>query len=75
MKSLIIGFIILAGAVFSILPKASHGLGWGGEVLKFLQGGLPVIAVVVGIIAVFVGIADIKDRAEAKKEEEQKIGE
>jgi len=37
-------------------------------VLAFLRGGLPVIAVLIGIIAVFIGIADMKDRAEAKKE-------
>jgi cadmium resistance protein CadD (predicted permease) len=29
----------------------------------------PVLAALVGLIAVFIGIADIKDRLEAKKEE------
>jgi len=71
MKSLIIGLIILAAAVFSMLPPDKAGLGWGDEVLKFLKGGLPVIAVLIGIIAVFIGIADIKDRTEAKKEEHE----
>jgi len=75
MKSLIIGLVILAAAVFSILPKTSFGLGWGEKVLEFLMGGLPVLAILIGIIAVFIGIADIKDRAEAKKEEAQKTGE
>ena len=71
MKSLIIGIIILAAAVFTALPgeKTGFGLGWGDKILAFLQGGLPVIAVLVGLIAVFIGIADMKDRAEAKKEE------
>jgi len=68
MKSLIIGIIILAAAVFAVLPK-KIGLDWWGDVLTFLKGGLPVLAVLVGIIAVFIGIADMKDRAEAKKEE------
>lgn len=72
MKSLIIGLIILAGAVFTILPKASYGLGWGEYILNFLKGGVPVIAIVIGIVAVFIGIADIRDRAEAKKEEARK---
>jgi hypothetical protein len=74
MKSLIIGIVILAAAVFSVLPKKPEGfgLGWWEDVLRFLRGGLPVIAVLIGIIAVFIGIADIKDRAEAKKEEAQK---
>jgi hypothetical protein len=65
MKALIIGVIIIAAAVIAVLPG---GLGWGGDVLAFLKGALPVIAVFIGLIAVFIGIADIKDRAEAKKE-------
>jgi hypothetical protein len=70
MKSLIIGLIILAAAVFAALSPefAGFGLGWWKDVLTFMRGGLPVIAVLIGIIAVFIGIADMKDRAEAKKE-------
>jgi hypothetical protein len=33
---------------------------------------VPVIAILIGLIAIFIGIADIKDRAEAKKEEAEK---
>ena len=69
MKSLLIGLVILAAAVFAALPDV--GLNWWGDVLAFLRGGLPVIAVLIGIIAVFIGIADMKDRAEAKKEKEK----
>jgi len=69
MKAVIIGIVILAAAVFAILPRDSIGLGWGGDVLTFLRGGIPVLAILIGIIAVFIGIADMKDRAEAKKEE------
>jgi hypothetical protein len=70
MKSLFIGIVILAAAVFAILPpeSAGFGLGWAKDVLSFLRGGLPVFAILIGIIAIFIGIADIKDRAEAKKE-------
>jgi len=77
MKSLVIGLIILAAAVFTILPpeKAGFGLGWGNDILMFLKGGVPVIAIIIGIIAVFIGIADMKDRAEAKKEAAQKTEE
>jgi hypothetical protein len=69
-KSLIIGIVILAAAVFAVLSPetAGCGLDWWKDVLAFLRGGLPVIAVVIGLIAVFIGIADMKDRAEAKKE-------
>jgi len=71
MKAIIIGIIILAAAVLAILPPEviGFGLGWGGEVLTFLKGGLPVIAILIGLVAVFIGIADMKDRAEARKEE------
>ena len=71
MKALIIGLVIIAAAVFAILPAdvIGAGLGWGEDVLAFLRGGLPVIAILVGIVAVFIGIADMKDRAEAKKED------
>jgi len=70
MKSLIIGLLIIAAAVFAILPAGPEGfgLGWGDKVIDFLKGGVPVIAVLIGFIVVFIGIADMKDRAEAKKE-------
>ncbi|MDR2134711.1 MAG: hypothetical protein LBP27_06345 [Treponema sp.] len=71
MKALIIGIVIIAAAVFAVLPPASagFGLGWWDDVLAFLRGGLPVIVAFIGLIAVFIGIADMKDRAEARKEE------
>ncbi|MDR2477404.1 MAG: hypothetical protein LBD18_06440 [Treponema sp.] len=71
MKSLVIGLVIIAAALFSILPPeaAGFGLGWRDDVLAFLRGGIPVVAVMVGFIAIFIGAADMKDRAEAKKEE------
>ena len=73
MKALFIGIIIIAAAVFAILPMetAGFGLGWGNDVLAFLRGGLPVIAILIGLIAIFIGIADMKDRAEAKKEKQE----
>lgn len=66
MVALIVGLLFLAFAVIAVLPV---GLDWWQDVLMFLRGCAPVIAVFVGLIAVFIGIADIKDRAEAKKEE------
>ena len=73
MKATIIGIVIIAAAVFAILPAEciGFGLGWGIDVLAFLRGGLPVIAILVGLVAVFIGIADMKDRAEARKEEQK----
>jgi len=74
MKAMIIGLVIIAAAVFTVLPAdvVGFGLGWGDDVLAFLRGGIPVIAILVGFIAVFIGIADMKDRAEARKEENTK---
>ncbi|MDR0320801.1 MAG: hypothetical protein LBI28_04790 [Treponema sp.] len=74
MKAVIIGIIIIAAAVFAILPEEilGFGLGWGDDVLTFLRGGAPVIAILIAIIAIFIGFADMKDRAEAKKEESEK---
>ena len=71
MKSVILGLIIIAVAAFAVLPPEllGFGLGWGNDVLIFLRGGLPVIAVLIGLIAIFIGIADVKDRIEAKREE------
>ena len=66
MVALIVGIVFIAFAVFACLPAP---LGWWADVLAFLRGSLPVLAALVGIIAVFIGIADIKDRMEAKKEE------
>jgi len=72
MKALILGFVVIAAAVLAVLPA---GLGWLENVLAFLRGALPVIAAFVGLILVFVGISDIKDRAEAKKEEKRRPAE
>ena len=69
--AIIIGLIFLALSVWAVLPLPfPMGLGWGPEVISVLKGGLPILGLFVGLIAVFIGIADLKDRAEAKREEE-----
>jgi hypothetical protein len=74
MKAVLLGLIIILAAIFTILSTetAGFGLGWGVDVLAFLRGGLPVIAILIGLIAIFIGFADMKDIAEAKKEEKEK---
>jgi len=67
MKALILGFVVIAVAVLAVLPA---GLGWAEDVLAFLRGSLPVLAGFIGFILIFTGIADIKDRAERKKEQD-----
>jgi uncharacterized membrane protein len=66
MVALVVGIVFIAFAVFACVPGP---LDWWTDVLAFLRGSLPVLAVLIGLIAVFIGIADIKDRIEAKKEE------
>jgi hypothetical protein len=70
MIALIIGIVLVLFAVYSVLP-VGWGLQWWPEVVQFLKGGIPILAVFIGLIAFFVGIADIKDKIEAKKEEEE----
>jgi hypothetical protein len=66
MKSLIIGLIVLGAAIAAIVPG---GLAWGPDVLRFLRGCIPVLAILAGLVLLFVGITDIKDLHDAKKEE------
>ena len=67
MVALFVGFILIAFTVFAALPPevAGFGLGWGNDILLFLRGCMPI-----GLVSVFIGIADLKDKKEAKKEEE-----
>lgn len=67
MVAMIVGFILIAFTVFAALPGF---LGWGGDIINFLKGCAPVLSAFIGLIAVFIGIADIKDKKEARKEEE-----
>jgi hypothetical protein len=66
MVALIVGAILIAFAVFACVPGP---LAWWADVIDFLKGSLPVLAAFIGLVAVFIGVADIKDRLEAKKEE------
>jgi hypothetical protein len=66
MVALFIGLLLIAFTVIAALPSV---LGWGPEIIIFLKGCVPVLAAFIGLIAVFIGFADIKDKNEAKKEE------
>ena len=69
MLSLIAGVIFIAFTVFSLVP--SWPLNWSADVLAFLRGSLPVFAAFIGIICLFIGAADIKDKKEAAREERE----
>ncbi|MCR5187439.1 MAG: hypothetical protein K6C97_00785 [Treponema sp.] len=70
MVAIILGIIFIAFTVFSVLPMCP--LNWGPEVIAFLKGSIPVLAALVGLICLFIGAADIKDKKEAKKEDSAK---
>lgn len=69
MVSLILGVVLIGFCVFSVLP--SMPLNWGEEVVNFLKGTASCGAAFFGIIAIFIGLADIKDKREAKEEEKK----
>lgn len=69
MVSLIAGLVFIAFTVFAVLP--SMPLNWGSDVVLFLKGCAPVLAAFLGLILLFIGAADIKDKKEAKKEERE----
>ncbi len=66
MVAMIVGLLFFAFTVVACLPGC---LNWGADVILFLKGFLPVLSAFIGLIAIFIGIADIKDKREAKKEE------
>lgn len=66
MVSLIVGIVLIGFCVFACLP---NGLAWSAEVISFLKGFAPAFAAFCGLISIFIGFADIKDKKEAKKEE------
>jgi hypothetical protein len=74
MIALSIGIILIVFAVYAVLP-VSWSLQWWPEVIQFLKGGVPILSIFIGLIAFFVGVADIKDKMEARKEEAEEKAE
>lgn len=66
MVTIIFGFACIVFTVFACLPL---GLNWSGNVVFVLKGAAPILAALIGLLAVLLGIADIRDRQEAKREE------
>lgn len=71
MVALIVGVVLIAFCVFAVIPASlcGFGLDWSREVIDFLKGFAPVFAAFTGLVALFIGMADIKDKKEARKEE------
>jgi len=68
MIALLVGVVLMLFAVYTVLP-VPWSTQWWPDVMAFLKGGIPVAALLIGLIALFVGFADIKDKMEARKEE------
>ncbi|MCQ2612843.1 MAG: hypothetical protein MJ183_04485 [Treponemataceae bacterium] len=70
MVALILGLVFIAFTVFACLPQF---LDWSRDIIAFLKGFAPVLSAFIGIVSIFIGIADIKDKKEARKEEEASL--
>jgi hypothetical protein len=75
MVALIVGIILVLFAVYSVLPISGWGLNWMPAVVEFIKGGVPIIALLIGFVAVFIGLADAKDKKKAKEESEEEASE
>ena len=69
MFTIILGLLFVGFTVFACLPMGP--LAWGDDVISFLKGCAPVLSAFLGFICFFIGAADITDKKEAKKEEEE----
>ena len=56
--------------MFASLP---FGLNWTDNIVFVLKGAAPILAALVGLLAILIGIADLRDRNEAKREEREAI--
>ena len=53
---IIIGIILVVGPILGAITFKS----WGLATLKFLQGGVAILVVLIGLIFLFIGFSDIK---------------
>ena len=70
MGAIFVGIILIIFAVFVVLPF-SWSLNWLDEVMQFIKGGIPVLSIIIGVISFLVGVADIKDKLQVSREENQ----
>ncbi len=68
MFTIILGLLLIGFCVCACLPQV---LGWGPEIIAAIKGIAPVFCALAGLIMIFIGVADIQDKAEARKEEKE----
>ena len=74
MAAVIVAVVFIAASLFAVLPL-DFGPNWGDYFVNFLKGAAPFLGFLIGIIALIVGIADIKDKALSRKEEKSEENE
>jgi hypothetical protein len=62
-------FITLLGGLISIILGIWGLMTWWDSFVMLLKGSIPPILILGGLAALFAGISEIKDCAQAKKEE------
>lgn len=65
-------YISVIGGIVAALLGLLGIIGWWGHFIAVLQGTVPAMLIFGGLIALFLGVSEIKDEMAAKKEEKQK---
>lgn len=65
-------YISVIGGIVAALLGVWGIFGWWGHFVKVLQGTVPAMLIFGGLIALFLGVSEIKDELAAKKEEKKK---
>jgi putative Mn2+ efflux pump MntP len=62
-------YITVLGGIIAILIGVWGILSWWWSFVELLKGSVPPMLILGGLAALFAGISEIKDAAQAKKEE------
>jgi hypothetical protein len=63
---------ILLGGIVALIIGVVGLIGWWADFLKVLRGIIPIILILGGILATYLGIEEVKTESAAKKEETPK---
>ena len=69
MKAFIIGLIMVSVGLYLGYP-AEWAFGWFEQVAFVIKGFAPIFLVVLGVITVLLGVADIRDRIDSRKKDD-----
>lgn len=69
MKIFIVGLLMIGGGLYFGLPS-EWAVGWFDEVLMVLKGLLPIGLAGLGVLFLLLGISDIRDKIENRKDKE-----